>query len=583
MDLPRARGAESDVAGAPALDTGRRRTFPTQQVVLILVALTTLVLVAYPLVWLFLGSLDLPGEASLQAFEELFTETAHRQALLNTLILAAVTGVASAILGVPLAWAAARTDLPAKGWLHAAVALTYMLPPYLTALAYITLAAPNSGYLNRLVVTLTGAESGPFNLFTFGGVAFVIALHVFSLVYFFTYTALLSVDGALEQSAQILGAGRLQILRTVTLPLVAPAITSGVLLAGIHSMALFGPQSFLGTPANVSFLPTHIYGQLRRFPPQLDEASALASVLVVLTVAGLFVQRAFLERKSYVTVTGKGGRAELLRLRRWKWPLMGYCWGVISIAVILPLGFLVTASFSESWLEPFGPSNWTFANYSYAIFEEQTSRRGIINSLRLAAGAATLCMVLGLFIAYIDLRTRARGRRLLDYLAIIPLGLPGTVLGLGLLQGWIRVDFPIYATIWILLIAYIVRFLPVAVRGANTSLLQLDPSLEEAGRITGATWFRSLTRITFPLLRPGLLVGWVLVFVPTIGELSATILLYTQGTETIPIAIFRLQELGRLEVVAALAVVTVVITLVALVIAVRVAGRGVGALVGREP
>ncbi len=574
------RTRESKVPAAKARGS---KAFPTQLVVLILVACVTLVLVAYPLVWLILGSFGIPGEISFDAFAATVGEASYREPLINTLVLAVGTGLMSVIFGVPLAWATARTDLPAKRGIHAAVALAYMMPPYLTAVAYIALAAPNSGYLNRIVVVLTGAESGPFDIFTFAGVVFVISFHLFPLVYFFTYTALLSVDGALEQSAQILGAGRLHVLRKITLPLVTPAITAGTLLVAIHSMALFGPQTFLGTPAGVSFLPTHLYGQLQRFPPQFADASALAFVLLILTVVGLFVQRALLERKSYVTVTGKAGRASVVRLKRWKWPLVMFCWGVAAVAVMLPLGFLIIASLSKNWLDPFGPANWTLSNFSYALFEEQVSQRGILNSFRLAAGAATLCMVLGSFIAYIDLRTRARGRRLLDYLAIIPLGLPGIVMGLGMLQGWIRVPLPIYGTIWILLITYIARSLPIAVRSANASLLQVDPSLEEAGRIAGATWFRTITKITFPLLRPGLLVGWILVFIPTLGELSATILLYSQGSETISIAIFRLQELGRLEVVAALSVVTVVITLLALALVMRVAGRGIGALVGNTP
>lgn len=574
--------AKTEAVGPESATGVRVVRFPTQQIVLVLVAVATLALVAYPLVWLFLGSLGIPRQVSLNAFVATVAEVSYREPLINTLILAASTGLGSVVLGVPLAWATARTNLPAKGGLHTAVALAYMLPPYLTALAYITLAAPNSGYLNRLFKALTGAESGFIDVFTFSGVAIVISLHLFPLVYFFTYTGLLSVDGALEQSAQILGAGRLHTLRKITLPLVAPSVTAGTLLVAVHSMALFGPQIFLGTPAGVSFLPTHVYGQLQRFPPKFADASALAFVLVILTVVGLFAQRRLLARKSYVTVTGKAGRAAVVQLKRWKWPLLAFCWGIVLVAVILPLGFLITASLSKNWLDPFGPANWTLANFSYALFEEQVSQRAIFNSLRLAAGAATLAMFLGLFIAYIDLRTRTRGRRLLDYLAIIPLGLPGIVLGLGLLQGWIRISLPVYGTIWILLIAYTARNLPIAVRGANTSLLQVDPSLEEAGRIAGATWWRTITKITFPLLRPGLLVAWVLVFIPGIGELSATILLYTQGTETISIAIFRLQELGQLEVVAALAVVTVAITLLALAVVVRVAGRGIGALVGGD-
>lgn len=578
--------ASSNIARPDLLTSARGRAVghgvgpAIQRTILLVAVLATLVLVAYPLVWLFLGSLGVPRGLSLNAYWTLFTNAAYVQALLNTLALALGVALGSLVLGVPLAWATARTDLPASGLLRVLVAIAYMLPPYLTALAYIILAGPNSGHLNRLFTAVTGAAAGPFNVFSLGGVIFVISLHVFPIVYFLTHTALRSVDVALEQSAQILGASRWQTLRRVTLPMVTPAITAGVLLASIESMALFGPQAFLGTPARIDFLPTRVYSLLQRFPPLFAEASALAFALVVLTVLGLFVQRAFLERRSFITVTGKAGRVEVVRLGRWRPPLLVWCWSVVLVAVVLPLGVLTLAAFSKSWLDPFLPSNWTLQNFGYALFQEQTSQRGILNSLRLAAGSATLCMVLGLLVAYIDLRTTMRGRRLLDYLAILPLGLPGIVLAVGLLQAWIRVPLPIYATIWMLLIAYAARFLPLAVRSANSALRQVDPSLEEAARITGAPWLQAITRVTAPLIRPGLLVGWILVFIPAMGELSATILLYTQGSETLAIAIYRLQELGRLEIVAALAVLTVVVTLLALAVAVRIAGRGADELAG---
>jgi iron(III) transport system permease protein len=553
----------------------RARRWPTQQIVLGLTAAATLILVGYPLLWLLLGSLGIPRTLSLAAFASIVTNAAYSQALLNTVVLALATGLGSVLFGVPLAWATARTDLPGKGLLRVAAAMAYMLPPYLTAIAYIILAGPNSGQLNRFVTALTGAERGPFNIFTLAGVAFVISLHVFPITYFLTHAALLSVDSGLEQSAQILGASRLRTLRRITLPLVAPAITAGFLLAGVNSMALFGPQAFLGNPGRVDFLPTRVYALLQRFPPNFAEASALSFALVSLTVLGLYAQRAFLERKSYVTVAGKAGRSEPVRLGAWTVPVLLLCWGVALFAVILPLGILAMAAFSKNWLEPFLPGNWTLGNFSYALFEEQVSRRGLVNSLGLAAGAATLSILLGLVIAYFDLRTQVRGRRLLDYLAILPLGLPGIVLSVGLLQGWIRIPLPVYATIWILLIAYTARFIPLAVRSANTSLRQVDPSLEEAARVVGAGWVQALRRVTAPLIRPGLLVGWILVFVPAMAELSATVLLYTQGTETLSIAVFRLHELGRLEVVAAIAVVQIAITLTALAVAVRIAGRGI--------
>jgi iron(III) transport system permease protein len=187
----------------------------------------------------------------------------------------------------------------------------------------------------------------------------------------------------------------------------------------------------------------------------------------------------------------------------------------------------------------------------------------VINSFKLAIAAATLAVLIGLAIAYLDLRTRLPGRRMLDYLGILPLGLPGTVLAVALLQAFIRFPLPIYGTLWILLVAYVARSMPIAVRGANGALRQVDVSLEEAARVAGASWLTALRRVLLPIMRPSLMLAWLLVFIPALGELSATILLYTNGTETISVAIFRLSDLGQLEVVAALSVVLIAAILLA--------------------
>lgn len=544
-----------------------------QRAVLLIVALVTLFMVGFPLVWLALGGFGIPDAPSLDAFTTVFSSRANRQALFNTVILALGTGLLAMAFGVPLAWLTARTDMRGKGAIGAGVALAYMIPPYLSALSYIVLAAPRSGYVNRWLGGLVHADHGPFNIFSMTGVIFVISLHTFPFVYFLTYSALRSIDGGLEQSAQLLGSSRGRIFRTVTLPLIAPAVTAGTLLAATASMALFGPQAFLGIPGHVDFLPTRLYAQLQTFPPRFPDASALASMLVLLTVGALFVQRLSLQGKSYVTVAGKATQNAPFALGRWSIPALIFSWTVLLLSVILPMGILALLSLSKDWIASMSPANWTLANYAFALFQEPTAQHGIFNSLRLATAAATIAIVFALFIAYIDLRTKMRGRRFLDYLTVIPLGLPGIVLALGLLEGWIRIPLPIYGTIWILLIAYVVRFLPLAVRSANSSLLQIDPSLEEVGRITGASWLRVVRTVSVPLLRPGLLIGWILVFVPAFADLSATILLYSPGNETIAVAIYRLNSLGRLEIVAALSMVGFAVTAAVLLIVTRLAGR----------
>ena len=548
--------------GAVAAPNARGRRFGLQGLVLGVAVALLLFLVGYPLLWLILAAFGLPREFGIEYFVRAFTRPQNYSALINTLQLALGTGVMSVLIGVPLAWATARTDIKFRNAVHALVALSYITPPYLTALAYIILLGPDAGQLNRFLRMFIEVNSGPINIFTMGGIIFVIGIHVFAFTYFLTYSALRAVDSSLEESAQILGARRWQTTLRVNLPLVAPAITGGALLAAIDSLALFGPQAIIGTPAQIVFLPTRIYATIGSYPPRWAEASALSLVLVLLTVIGLAVQRSYLERRSYVTVGGRGLRTNRISLGAWRWPLLLFCIAVVFFSAVAPIGVLVLTAFSKSWADPPSLSNFTLAHFATALFFDQVSVRGIVNSTKLATAAAAVALVIGASVAYLDLRTSVRGRRLLDYLAILPLGLPGTVMAVGILLAFLRLPVPIYGTIWILLAAYVARFVPLATRSASATFRQIDASLEEAGRITGASWSVAVRRILFPLSRPGLLVAFLLVFIPSFSELSATILLYAGGTETIAIAIYRLNDLGQLEVVSALAVFTIAVVLV---------------------
>ena len=540
----------------------RGKRFGLQGLVLGVAVALLLFLVGYPLLWLILAAFGLPREFGIEYFVRAFTRPQNYSALINTLQLALGTGVMSVLIGVPLAWATARTDIKFRNTMHALVALSYITPPYLTALAYIILLGPDAGQFNRFLRMFIEVNSGPINIFTMGGIIFVIGIHVFAFTYFLTYSALRAVDSSLEESAQILGARRWQTTLRVNLPLVAPAITGGALLAAIDSLALFGPQAIIGTPAQIVFLPTRIYATIGSYPPRWAEASALSLVLVLLTVIGLAVQRSYLERRSYVTVGGRGLRTNRISLGAWRWPLLLFCIAVVFFSAVAPIGVLVLTAFSKSWADPPSLSNFTLAHFATALFFDQVSVRGIVNSTKLATAAAAVALVIGASVAYLDLRTSVRGRRLLDYLAILPLGLPGTVMAVGILLAFLRLPVPIYGTIWILLAAYVARFVPLATRSASATFRQIDASLEEAGRITGASWSVAVRRILFPLSRPGLLVAFLLVFIPSFSELSATILLYAGGTETIAIAIYRLNDLGQLEVVSALAVFTIAVVLV---------------------
>ena len=557
-----------------------RHILSVERIALGLAALVLIVLVGYPILWLFLGSLGQPRELTLAYLAKTITESQYVEPLWNTVVLGVCVAILSALMGVPMAWAVARTDMPGQKFFRAAPTIAFLTAPYLSSLAWIMLLGPNAGLINKALKSLFGLQQAPFSIFGMNGIIFVISAHLFTYSFQMTTSSLESMDASLEESAQILGASKFRTMWRVTLPLVLPAISSAALLCFVASIALFGPQAFLGLPERVYYLPTKIFALLSiGYPPRYDEASALGLGIIALTALALYVQRSFLEKKSYVVLSGKGTRPTRVKLGPWKWALFAFSSFIILVAVILPYGVFVVAAFSKQWLA--GPSldNLTLNNFSF-VLQDNRSSRAILNSFSLAFGTATLTVLLGLLIAFMDLRTKIRGRRLLDYLSILPLGVPGIVLAVGLLQAYLRFPIPVYGTIWVLLIAYMTRYIPISVRSANTAIRQVDVSLEEAARVAGASWFETMKRVAVPLLKPGLLVAWTLVFVPSLQELNTSILLYTQGSEVISVMIYKFNEMSYTEAIAALSLITVTFAMVILLIVRKLAGKSLEEISG---
>ena len=532
--------------------------------------LCLIVLVVLPLLTLLLGSVRGEQGMSLENFTEVLSNRLYVNALKNSLILGAWTGLFSLIIGVSLAWAVSRTDVPGKGLIQVTASLSYLSPPFLTAIAFVYLFSPNAGLINVLVRDVLGLPFFTFNVFSMAGLVLVTVLHTFPFVYLLASSALLSVDASYEEAAQILGASKLRTALSVTAPLVAPAILSGTLLAFVNAISLFGSQAIIGLPGRIVTLPTRIYA-LFDYPPEYGLASALSLLFVVITVVALYLQRAFLARRSYVTLGGKGARPQLMSLGPARWLVFGFVVLTFVVAIVLPYSTLIAVSFSKSW----GLDFWkglTLQNYKFILFEYNVTQRAILNSLGLATVAATIAVLLGAIIGWIDLRTRLPGRKLLDYFALIPLGLPGIVVAVALIQFWLAMPLALYGTLAILLLAYVGRYIPLGVRAANSSLRQIDPALEESAQILGASWLTTMREVTLPLIRPGLFAGWLLVFVPVIQELSASILLFSSSSITLAVAVYNLYETGYIEPVAALAIVNMIIIGAAIFVANKLGG-----------
>lgn len=532
-----------------------------------------IVLVVLPLLFLLLGSVRGERGLSIEHFVEVLTGRLYVQALKNSLILGAWTGLFSLVIGLALAWTVIRTDLPGKRLVHVTATLSYLSPPFLTAIAFVYLFSPNAGIVNVFMRDVVGLPWLTWNIFSMSGLVLVTALHTFPFVYLLASSALQSVDASYEEAAQILGASKLRTAISITMPLVAPAVLSGTLLSFVNGIALFGSQAIIGLPGRIVTLPTRIYA-LFDYPPEYGLASALSLVFVVLTVAALYLQRSFLARRSYVTLAGKGTRPQVIELGPLRWALFAFAVVMFIIAVVAPYATLIAVSLSKSW----GLDFWkglTLANYKFILLEYNVTQRAIVNSLVLATLAATIAVMLGAVIGWIDLRTSIPGRKFLDYASLIPLGLPGIVMAVALIQFWLAMPLALYGTLMILLLAYVGRYIPLGVRAANASLRQVDSSLEESAKILGASWLTTMREITLPLIRPGLFAGWLLVFVPVIQELSASILLFSSSSITLAVAVFNLYETGYIEPVAALAIVNMVIIGIAIALAAKLGGGGV--------
>jgi iron(III) transport system permease protein len=528
------------------------------------------ILVVLPLMSLLFGSVRGEDGLSLGHFAEVLTGRLYVTALKNSLMLGAWTSLFSTVIGLTLAWAVSRTDVPAKPLLQLTATLSYLSPPFLTAIAFTYLFSPNAGLVNVFLRDVAGLPWLTFNIFSMPGLVLVTVMHTFPFVYLLAASALQSVDASYEEAAQILGAGKLRTAFSITAPLVAPAVLSGTLLGFVNAIALFGSQAIIGLPGRIVTLPTRIYA-LFDYPPEYGLASALSLVFVLITIVALYLQRAFLARRSYVTLAGKGARLQLLRLGPMRFVLLGLGIVIFIVSIVAPYSTLIAVSFSKSW----GLDFWkglTLANYKFILFDYDVTRRAILNSLMLATMAATIAVLLGAVIGWIDLRTKLPGRRLLDYFALIPLGLPGIVVAVALIQFWLAMPVALYGTLAILLLAYVGRYIPLGVRAANAALRQIDPSLEESAQILGASWLVTMREVTLPLIRPGLFAGWLLVFVPVIQELSASILLFSSSSITLAVAIYNLYETGYIEPVAALAMVNMAIIGAAIWLATKIGG-----------
>ena len=565
----------ASAAGRPASLGERLRHMDRSYWVWILAIVVLLVLVVNPLVRLLLVSFqDSEGAFTLANYASAYGRSRHIDALLNSLVLGVSAASLCLVFGVPMAWALSRTDMPWKGLIWISILGTFIIPPYLGAVGWILLAGPNAGWLNRAFVALTGADSGPFNIYSMTGLVLVIACYSFPYVFVFTKSALDLVSSEMEDAANILGAGNLRTTLSITLPLALPAIIGAFILVFLEAIALFGSPALLALPGRFHVVTTQLW-QFFEFPPRVGVASAYAMPLLGITVLLFWLQRRIISRKGYVSLTGKGGERRPVALGKWRWPMLAFCLAVCTLSFFMPMVVIVQAATAKAWGRGFSLDNFTLDNLYFTMFENNLTRDATINTFTYAGGASIIAIVLSLCIAYAVNRNLV-GRRLgntLSFLTMAPFVIPGIVLAIGFYAAYANPPFALYGTAWILILAFATRFLPIAYTNSSAAIRSINPELEDAVRILGGSRFTAIWRVVMPLLKRSLAGAFILVFIPATRELSAAIFLYSIDTQVLSVLLFDKSDEGNFEMLASIGLILVVITVALILIGFRLMGR----------
>jgi iron(III) transport system permease protein len=549
------------LAATPKLEK-RRFGIDLSIPVLLLFSAVLCLLIVLPLGWLAAFAFtDKTGAFTLANFRSLVVDAAYLDPLLTTFALAILSAVICCAVAAPMGWLVSRTDMPLRRTVRLLVTASFVTPPFIGAIAWELLAAPNSGLLNQLFRDLTGAEAGThlLNIYSFSGLVFVISCYTFPYVFVLVANALDRTPGDLEDASSILGGGTWVTARRVTIPLALPALAAGALVAFLEAMTQFGTPAILAMPAGFHTMTTKIWS-LFEFPPHPELAAAASLPLLLLTVILLRAQNMVLGRRSYAVVGGKNSEPRLVRLGGYKWLALGLSMLVLMCPVFLPYFALLNASFSKLASHVVSLNNFTLKNVEFVFVELSETGVAIKNTFILGVLSATVGTVMAVVIGYVTDRKLIPGYRVLGFLASAPIAIPGIVLGVGLFFAYTRGPIVLYGTLWILLIAFVTLTMPAAYQQLQSAFRAVHPELEDASRILGATRLRSLWQITAPLLRTSVIATWCFLFVGVVRELSAAIMLFTSQTKVLSVLIYDLNESGDLAAIAVLGVFMLIVT-----------------------
>jgi iron(III) transport system permease protein len=537
--------------------------FGTPELLFGLSVAVLVIVVGVPMLLIFFNAFWVDGHFNVADVITVLRHPETYKALLNSLILSVGVTITGTIVGTFFAWLVTRTDLPFKKTMKLLFLVPFMLPAFIGALAWKMLLSPRAGYINRVFMDVFGFDGPVFNIYTYAGIILVETMYLFPFVFIQVSGALERMDPTLEESARISGADLFTITRKITIPLVMPSILSGSLLIMLYSMAHFGTVAVLGVETGIYNIPTLIYEKIHQSAgsfASIRTATVLATVLVITAALILWLQNRILSKGRYQIIAGKSFRPTELKLRGLRIPLLLLCIAYIGFTIVLPTTTIFLVGGLKTYGLPFTAENMTWSNYNHILFEWDLTRGAIWNSISLGLSAALITMFAGVVISYVIVKMKVRGKGILEFLGMLPFSVPGSVIALGVILAWSgKFGINLYNTVWIILVAYIARYMAFSLKANSAALEQVHDSLVEAARASGATMAQALRDIVVPLVRPGMVAAFFLIFLPALRELTVSVLLYGPTTRTIGVAIYTLNEDGETVYSAALAGIALII------------------------
>ena len=547
------------------------------RLVSLLVGGAAAVLVLYPIFFLLQASLSVgdpqarpPQAYGLDNFADL---PRYSHIFGNTVTVAVVATAMAVVFGFVMGWILTRTNVPGRAALEQLMALPYYVTPLMGALAWSLIGSPSGGFLNQVWRAL-GGEGHLIDVTTPYGIAWVMALFEGSVAFVMIGAVMKSMDPALEEASQVLGAGRLRTMLRITLPLVLPGVLGAAIFVFAEMLGSFSAALVLGLPSRFYVVTTAMYQLVSQYPPQFPRAAAMGVSLFAVMFLMVYIYRRVVSGGTFVTITGKAFRPRVMNVGSLRWSLLAICWAYLGVAVILPIFTLLYASIQRLATAFPKAGNFTLENYRTALSLDAV-RGALWNSLLLGVGTASLGVLIMGFLAWMIYRSRLPGVGVIEYVLMFPQAVPRLVFAFGMLWAWLIFPIPVYGTLWLLLIAYLTVFLPLGLRTIAGVILQIDRSLEESAQMCGASWGYRMRTVTMPLLRPGLIAAWLLLFIASVRELGASILLMGPHSKVITPAIVESWFSTSTELTAAMALLQTLAVAVALVLLFTVARRAI--------